>query len=165
MMKNKNSNYALDEMQEKKLLKLEETGFWLLFWLLLAAIVIQVIMKPDMKTIAGEAVILMIGAIYLSFSCIRSGIWSKGIAPTTKNNILFSIIPALILGLVLVVRVLVLHDAVITFDAVRTIVIFVVVTYLVCLGALEITRVIYQRKRTDLDSETEIEEQAPDSDD
>ena len=31
----------LDEMQDRKLLKLEEYGFWIMFWALAAAIVIQ----------------------------------------------------------------------------------------------------------------------------
>lgn len=35
------SNKQLDEMQESKLLKIQEKGFWLVFWILFAAIFIQ----------------------------------------------------------------------------------------------------------------------------
>ena len=37
-MKYKKSNNMLDEMQDNKLLKIEEFGFWLVFWILTAAI-------------------------------------------------------------------------------------------------------------------------------
>ena len=35
------SNKQLDEMQESKLLKIQEKGFWLVFWVLFAAIFVQ----------------------------------------------------------------------------------------------------------------------------
>lgn len=35
------SNKQLDEMQENKLLKIQEKGFWLVFWILFAAIFVQ----------------------------------------------------------------------------------------------------------------------------
>ena len=56
----------LDEMQNQKLLKLEEYGFWIMFWVLLASIVVQLFTGAGIKEIIGEIVVLLIGSIYLS---------------------------------------------------------------------------------------------------
>ena len=51
----------LDERQEQTLLKIESRSFWLAFWLLVAAMIIQMIaFKGDGKTFAGEAAVLFI---------------------------------------------------------------------------------------------------------
>ena len=48
------SNKQLDEMQESKLLKIQEKGFWLVFWILFAAIFVQALIGMTLKEIAGE---------------------------------------------------------------------------------------------------------------
>ena len=40
-MSDKKSGRSLDEMQDQKLLKIEELGFWLSFWVSFAVIAIQ----------------------------------------------------------------------------------------------------------------------------
>ena len=54
MTKNAKKN-NLDEMQEQKMLKLEECGFWILFFALAAAILVQLLMGGTIRQIAGEA--------------------------------------------------------------------------------------------------------------
>ena len=38
-----NRTNRLDEMQDQKLLKLEEAGFWILFWVLSLSILVQLL--------------------------------------------------------------------------------------------------------------------------
>ena len=52
MMKKTHKN-NLDEMQDQKLLKLEEYGFWVMFWALVLSIVIQLIIGSS-KQGTGE---------------------------------------------------------------------------------------------------------------
>ena len=47
------SNKQLDEMQESRLLKIQEKGFWLVFWILFAAIFVQALIGMTLKEIAG----------------------------------------------------------------------------------------------------------------
>ena len=49
------SNKQLDEMQESKLLKIQEKGFWLVFWILFAAIFVQALIASIDKGTRGSA--------------------------------------------------------------------------------------------------------------
>ena len=62
MMK-KNRTNRLDEMQNQKLMKLEEYGFWIMFWTLLASIVVQLILGCSLKEVLGEIVVFLIGSV------------------------------------------------------------------------------------------------------
>ena len=104
-MKQKKSN--LDEMQEQELLKIEHNGCWLVFWLLLAAILVQIVLFPgDLKTVAAEWIVFLILCAYVGAACIRRGIWDRKIAPTGKNNLIASAIGG---GGVAVISFLVLY--------------------------------------------------------
>lgn len=90
-MRQKKSN--LDEMQEQKLLKIEQNGCWIAFWGLVVVIIGQVVFLPaDWRTVAGEGAVLLILGIYLLIACMRRGIWSQYIAPTGRNNLLASLL-------------------------------------------------------------------------
>lgn len=89
-MKAKKNN--LDERQEQILLKIEHKGFWLAFWLLLAAMLVQSITSGvDFRVYAGECAILLIISLYVSIECIRNGIWDRKIQPKASANILASL--------------------------------------------------------------------------
>ena len=72
-------------MQDSKLLKIEETGLWLSFWGLMAAIIIQFVIGTTLKGIAGEIFVLVIQSIYIAFSNIRNGLWTRSYSPTKKR--------------------------------------------------------------------------------
>lgn len=90
----------LDEMQEQKLLKIEHNGCWLAFWGLLAAMLVQVILGAEAKQLAGEWLVFMALAVYLSAACMRAGIWDRKLNMGWKTNLLFSIGPALMVAVI-----------------------------------------------------------------
>ena len=90
----------LDEMQEQKLLKIEHNGCWLAFWGLLAAMVVQVILGAEGRQLAGEWLIFMALAGYLSVACMRAGIWDRRLRAGWKTNLLLSLGPALVVALI-----------------------------------------------------------------
>ena len=50
----------VDERQEMDLLKVEHFGFWMMYWMLLAALIIQgIFMEDGVKRAAGEWIIFM----------------------------------------------------------------------------------------------------------
>ena len=55
----------LDEMQNQKLLKLEEYGFWIVFWALLLSMIVQIIAGAGIKEVVGEIIVFLIGSVYL----------------------------------------------------------------------------------------------------
>lgn len=82
----------LDEMQEQKLLRIEHNGCWLAFWGMLAALMIQpVLFDGDFRIIAGEWIVFMVLAVYISAACLRSGIWSRSLRMDTRTNALVSL--------------------------------------------------------------------------
>lgn len=80
----------LDEMQEQKLCKLESRGFWLLWWGLLAAIIVQSLVGETAQPPIGEWVLFMLASLYMLVECIRNGIWDRHIKPNLCANIIGS---------------------------------------------------------------------------
>ena len=126
----------LDEMQEQELLKIEHNGCWLVFWLLLASMVIQSIVyrRTDFRTIAGEWIVFMILAIYLAFACIRKGIWDRRIPMTTKSNVIISCLAGFITGLLnaLIISRHIRSASIILLPALLT----AAITFILCLATL-----------------------------
>ncbi|MBP5727992.1 MAG: hypothetical protein J6Y48_13055, partial [Clostridia bacterium] len=60
-MKSKQKNGIPDEMRDQKMLKMEEYGFWILFWGLALAVVVQLLLGGTLRQVAGELIILAIG--------------------------------------------------------------------------------------------------------
>lgn len=147
-----NKKPKLDEMQEKKLLKLEEIGFWMIFWLLFAAIIVQIVVDGNFKAVIGEIIVLLIASVYIAFSSLKNGVWSKNQTPTLKSNFLTSLIPAILLGVFQSVRAFVILKKSITADVLLKIAVVMVVSYLACLVLLEIFRLIYNKQRSKLDN-------------
>lgn len=148
-MKNKHN---LDEMQERKLLKLEEVGFWLIFWLLFAVIIFQVIINADFMAIIGELIVLAIAAVYIAFTSLKNGMWSKTSIPTLKANILISFVPALMIGVFQTVRAYIVLKKAVTTDLILKIAGLMLIAYILCLILLEVLRRVYNKRRNDLDA-------------
>lgn len=94
----------LDEMQEQKLLKIESRGYWIAFWGLGLSLLIQQIMYgpgEGARYMAGEWIVFMVIALYLSFACMKAGIWDRRLQPTLKDNVFMSICAGLIGGVVM----------------------------------------------------------------
>lgn len=147
----------LDEMQEKKLLKLEEAGFWMIFWLLFAAIIVQIVADGNFKAVIGEIIVLLIASVYIAFSSLKNGVWSKNQTPTLKSNVLTSLIPAILLGVFQAVRAFVILKKSVAVDLLLKIAAVMVVAYLVCLALLEVFRHIYKKQRDKLDNAGEAD--------
>ncbi len=98
---NENKN-MLDEFQEQKLLAIERNGFWLAFWGLLLAILVQVIVGFGkewlLRSMLGEWILLMCLCVYMVAACIKNGIWSRCLKPGRKTNVRAGFIAATICG-------------------------------------------------------------------
>ena len=92
----------LDEMQEQQLLQIERNGCWFAFWALLAAMVIQLFLfRGDWSHLAGEWIVFMILALYISAGCLRHGIWSRSLRPDSRTNFAVSLITATVFSVVM----------------------------------------------------------------
>ena len=76
----------LDEMQKQTLLKIESCGFWALWVLLLAALIIESLLGFTPREMAAEWFIFMLGSAYSVLSDLRAGIWDRHLKANTKTN-------------------------------------------------------------------------------
>ena len=143
----------LDEMQENKLMKIEGAGFWLAFAGLLAAIIIQVLVYPNLRQIAGELTVFFIMSIYLIVLCLKNGLWSRTPpVPTVKGNAISSAVAALAIGMILIARsLLILRNGLSKEFFAVTLFLSMAVVFGGCFATLEVTRVVYRRRRRQLD--------------
>lgn len=92
----------VDERQEMDLLKVEHFGFWLMYYMLLAAILIQSIFFEDgFHLAAGEWIIFMLISIICVVGWVRKGVWtyqSRKI-PGVRSYLLYSTVTAFGVGI------------------------------------------------------------------
>ena len=82
----------LDEMQKQTLLKIESRGFWALWVLLLAALIIESLLGFTLREMAAEWFIFMLGCAYALISDLRAGIWDRHLKANTKTNAAVSVV-------------------------------------------------------------------------
>ena len=145
----------LDERQEQIMLKIEHNGFWIAFWMLLAAMLgQQIFFGPDIKVIGGECLILLVISLYVVIACLRNGIWDRRLNANMKTNIIASLIAGLVVGLVMIIA---LHRAFPDSPAGATAggIISGVVTAVLCIIALTVAMCAYKKKNQTMEEEPE----------
>ena len=92
----------VDERQEMDLMKVEHIGFWLMYYMLLAAILVQSFFFEDgFRLAAAEWIIFMLTSIICVIGWIRKGVWNYQTRkiPGVRSYLLYSIITALGFGI------------------------------------------------------------------
>lgn len=152
MKKTKNN---LDERQEQKLLHIESVGCWFAFWSLLISLFIQQAMYGfnEIKVIAGEWIIFMCLSIYISYACIKNGIWDRHLKANSKTNFLCSIVASITFSGIIAAINYINYKAI--EAAVATFVIMAVLTFVLCFAALSICTAMYKKHSKDLENSYE----------
>lgn len=141
----------LDEMQDQKLLRIEEIGFWLVFWVLFGTIIIQFLLGAHLKEVTGEITTLLVASIYIAVRSLKNGLWTRSYASNFKTNIFASMLPALLLGIIKAARIFATSPEQFSTDALQKLLLQIFVVYAICLIILEIMRLVYIRRRKKLD--------------
>lgn len=144
----------LDERQELKLLKIERNGCWMAFWGLLLAIFGQLLLEnSSIQNLAGEWIVFMCLAIYLTIDCIRNGIWDRRLKPDLKTNVIASSIAAVVMGITWFI--ISYHNYHKLAGAIATGIVMFVMIEILCLVALTITSNIYKKRLQKLEDKDE----------
>lgn len=136
----------LDERQEQKLLQIEHNGCWFAFWALVLSLFIQQMIFGirEWKYVAGEWIIFMCLALYISIGCMKNGIWDRKLEPNAKTNFLVSLVAALLASLVFSVINYMNFQAL--EAAFWTFVILALILFVVLYAALSICVVILKKR-------------------
>lgn len=149
---NKNN---LDEMQEQKLLQLESRGFWLIWWALLAAMAVQLLVYgvEAYHLLLGEWAVFMLSSVYMTAACIKQGLWDRKLKPNFRTNLLISLVAAVVTGGFMGVYSYRSFGA--AEAACWTVALVGGCTFLLCLLALSLSAAAYKKRRQKLDEGSE----------
>ena len=147
----------LDERQEQALLKTESKGFWLVYWLLLAIILIELMVATTpfgeyIPIVAGEWIVFMVMCVYTVSRCMKDNVWDRRLKPNFKTNLLLSLVAGAVIGIVCACMLLAngITDAIDLLIAAGT---GFVGTAGLCLIALSICAAAYKKKKVRLEAE------------
>ena len=141
----------LDEMQKQTLLKIESCGFWALWVLLLAALIIESLLGFTLREMAAEWFIFMLGSAYSVISDLRAGIWDRRFKPNTKTNAAVSVVG----GAVILVWGLIKFAEFGMGVAVLLAVFLGVCTWVLCFATLQLTMKAYKKRHAELENPEE----------
>lgn len=148
-MKSKQKDGILDEMRDQKMLKMEEYGYWILFWGLALAVIVQLFLGGTLRQVAGELIVLFLGGVYVLATSLKNGLWSRSAEPTRKGNAIASLIPAAVICVLNVIKLIQKQETG-TSDILLTAGI-TAATYVICFAVLEGLRAAYKKRRQQLD--------------
>ena len=141
----------LDEMQKQTLLKIESCGFWALWVLLLAALIIESLLGFTLREMAAEWFIFMGGCVYSVVCDLRAGIWDRRFKPNTKTNAALSVVG----GAVILVWGLIKFAEFGMGVAVLLAVFLGVCTWVLCFATLQLTMKAYKKRHAELENPEE----------
>ena len=145
----------LDEMQKQTLLKIESRGFWALWVLLLAALIIESLLGFTLREMAAEFFIFMLGCAYALISDLRAGIWDRHLKANTKTNAAVSVVG----GAAIFVWGLIKFVEFGVGVAVLLAVFLGVCTWALCFAALQLSMQAYKKRHAELENPKEDDDE------
>ena len=145
----------LDEMQKQTLLKIESRGFWVLWVLLLAALIIESLLGFAPREMAAEWFIFMGGCVYAVVCDLRAGIWDRRFKPNTKTNAAVSVVG----GAAVFVWMLIKFAEFGAGIAVLLAAIMGVCTWVLCFALLQLSMKAYKKRHTELENPKEDDDE------
>ena len=145
----------LDEMQKQTLLKIETRGFWGLWILLLAALIIESLLGFTLREMAAEWFIFMLGSAYSVISDLRAGIWDRHLKANTKTNAAVSVVG----GVAVFVWMLIKFAEFGAGIAVLLAAIMGVCTWVLCFVLLQLSMKAYKKRHAELENPKEDDDE------
>ena len=145
----------LDEMQKQTLLKIESRGFWALWVLLLAALIIESLLGFTLREMAAEFFIFMLGCVYALISDLRAGIWDRHLKANTKTNAAVSVVG----GVAIFVWGLIKFVEFGVGVAVLLAVFMAVCTWALCFATLQLSMKAYKKRHAELENPKEDDDE------
>lgn len=148
MKKPKNN---LDEMQEQKMLHIEQRSFWLAFWMLIVSILVQLVLCGNSQSFMGECIILAVVGVYLVAACLKNGLWDRQLSPTPKTNLCISLLTGAVMGTVWGITSWNRYQKL--AGSIATAVFMLVVVGFLCFAALNVAAEVYKHKKKELEQD------------
>ena len=92
---------VLDEREMLEMYRVEHFGLWLMYALLCAAILIQMLMGAGLAQLAGEIAAVGVTSVAMILNNARRGIWDVRSRPSMRGNAVYSLACGVLAALVL----------------------------------------------------------------
>lgn len=147
----------LDEMQEKKVLKIESIGLYITVIILMLSTLIQMLSNADTTQYIVEFGTFLGLCFYMIVSFLKIGVWDRRSRASNKNIIFMSLAAGIAVGIFVCISAMRYEPIYsIIFDCL----IFSGLTFIACILEMLILRKIYRIRRQKLDSGAEYQELA-----
>ncbi len=157
-MKKTKKTKVIDERQEKKLLEIGSSGFWIAYWILLAFMLVQMAiesinMNIYIPSFAGEWLVFMIMCVYMGCRCAKNNIWETKREPSAKANLVYSLIAGAVMGVMWFIVPYAKTGRLV--GSIASGVFLAAVVFGLCMAALSISAASYRRKKKKLEEAEE----------
>ena len=82
---------VLDEREMLELYRVEHFGLWLIYGLLCASVLIQLLVGAEMMQMAGELAVIIVSSVAMLIANARHGIWDENSRPSVRGNAAYSL--------------------------------------------------------------------------
>ena len=86
---------VLDEREMQEVYHIEHSGLWLMYALLCAAVVVQLLLGAGMAQMAGEMIVIGVVSVVMIAAYARRGIWDTDARPSVRGNAIYALLAAL----------------------------------------------------------------------
>lgn len=94
---------VLDERELQEMYRIEHLGLWLMYVLLCAALLVQLMMGAGLVQLCGELAALLVVSVVMIAEHVRRGIWDADVRPSAKDNAGYSAMVGIVVAAVLAV--------------------------------------------------------------
>lgn len=77
---------VLDEREMQEMYRIEHRGLWLMYGLLCASVVVQMLLGAPLAQMAGELAVVLAVSVVMIISNARHGIWDANARPSVRGN-------------------------------------------------------------------------------
>lgn len=96
---------VLDEREMMEMYRVEHFGLWLMYALLCAAVLVQLLAGATMSQMAGELAVIVVTSFAMVIANVRHGIWDENSRPSTRGNAGYSVGAGVcVAGLLMVIK-------------------------------------------------------------
>lgn len=151
----------IDERQQADLNRVTSYGYWIGFYLLTAALMVEgIILNRPFREWAAEWVIFMVIAIYEVVACFKVGVWTETRQiPGKKDYVRYSLIGSVLFSVVFTIgNVMKMKVENRTFGNIAAIFVYwFILFFVVMLIGFFVSGTIYKRRRKKMEEEFEEE--------
>lgn len=151
----------IDERQQADLNRITSYGYWIAFYLLVAALLVEgIILDRPFREWAVEWFVFMIIAVYEVIACIRIGVWSpKKQNPGKKDYVRYSVIASALFSVVFTVgNVMKMSVEKRTFGSIAAVFAYwFILLFVVMIIGYSVSGAIFHRRRKKMEEELDEE--------